>query len=67
MARRCDGPHPAGDIMLCDEAYFNSCTWNYNVPTGECINTGASAGWNGFHNDAVSSSIPFSLDVLLHA
>ncbi len=43
------------DIMLCDEAYFNSCTWNYNVPTGECLNTGASAGWNGFHNDAVSS------------
>ncbi len=43
------------DIMLCDEAYFNSCTWNYNVPMGECLNTGASAGWNGFHNDAVSS------------
>ncbi|PBK89415.1 hypothetical protein ARMGADRAFT_1065221 [Armillaria gallica] len=31
------------DIMLCDEAYFNACTWNYNVPTGECLNTGASA------------------------
>ncbi|KAK0196309.1 hypothetical protein F5146DRAFT_1029208 [Armillaria mellea] len=43
------------DILLCDDAYFNNCAWKYNVPTGECLNTEASAGWNGFHNDAVSS------------
>ncbi len=49
------------DILLCDDAYFNDCAWKYNVPTGECLNSGAAAGWNGFHNDAVSSQVSFSL------
>ncbi|KAK0221219.1 hypothetical protein EDD85DRAFT_796616 [Armillaria nabsnona] len=43
------------DILLCDDAYFNDCAWKYNVPTGECLNSGAAAGWNGFHNDATNS------------